>query len=67
MGDDADEAMLAAVPGISTTSARALLERFGTVRNVVNAGPESWLSVPGIGPVRADALDRTLSHARDTT
>ena len=59
--------MLAAVPGISTDSAGALLEHFGTVRNVVNAGYESWLSVPGIGPVRAGALDRTLSHARDTT
>jgi len=64
---DADEAMLAAVPGISTVSARALLDRFETVRNVVNAGPENWLSVPGIGPTRAGALAEAVPHRRDTS
>ena len=62
--DDADEAMLAAVPGISTMSARALLDRFGTVADVVTAGPENWLSVPGIGPKRAAALTEAISHRR---
>lgn len=62
--EDADAAMLAAVPGISTVSAHALLDRFGTVANVVNAGPENWLSVPGIGPRRAAALAEALSHRR---
>ena len=62
--DDADEAMLAAVPGISTMSARALLDRFGTVADVMTAGPENWLSVPGIGPKRAAALTEAISHRR---
>lgn len=54
------EAVLAAVPGISTVGARALLERFGTVAAVAAAGPEAWLTVPGIGPERARALGQAL-------
>jgi ERCC4-type nuclease len=57
------EAMLAAVPGISTGCARSLIAAFETVAAVVEAGPENWLSVPGIGPVRAAALARTLYHS----
>jgi len=60
-GGEAAEALLAAVPGISTGSARALLERFGTVAGVVAAGPEAWLDVPGIGPERARSLAETLN------
>jgi ERCC4-type nuclease len=59
-GAEAAEALLASVPGISTSSARALLERFGTVAAVVAAGPAEWLTVPGIGPERARALEETL-------
>jgi len=62
-GPDAAEALLAAVPGISATSARALLTRFGSVAAVLDAGPEEWLSVPGIGPERARALAETLHHS----
>jgi ERCC4-type nuclease len=58
--DQVPEAMLAAVPGISVTGARALLERFGTVAGVVGAGHERWLDVPGVGPARAEALRRAL-------
>jgi len=54
------EALLASVPGISTTGARALLERFGTVAAVVAASPEEWLAVPGIGRERARALAESL-------
>jgi ERCC4-type nuclease len=54
------EAMLAAVPGISGVSARALLARFGSVAAVLDADPEEWLSVPGVGPRRARALSETL-------
>lgn len=60
-GAAAAEAMLAAVPGISTVNARALLSRFGSVAAVLAAGREAWLSVPGIGPTRADAIERTLT------
>ena len=65
-GDETAEALLAAVPGISTTSARALLERFGTVADVVAAGPDEWLSVPGIGPERVRALQETFTLRRGT-
>jgi len=61
-GPEAAEALLAAVPGISATSARALLARFGSVAAVLAVGPEEWLSVPGIGPERARALAETLHH-----
>jgi len=57
---EAAEAMLAAVPGISVVSARALLSRFGSVEAVLEAGPNEWLSIRGIGPKRARALSETL-------
>ena len=50
------EAMLAAIPGISTITARALLERFGSPAGVAAASVEAWLEVPGIGAERARAL-----------
>lgn len=55
------EAMLAAVPGISVGRARALLDRFGSVPGVVEAGYDEWITVPGIGPVNGEALRRALS------
>ncbi len=61
---EAAEAMLAAVPGISTVSAQALLEHFGSVAAVLDAGPEKWLSIRGIGPKRAHALSQTLAHPK---
>lgn len=63
-GDETAEALLAAVPGISVASARALLERFGSVAAVVAAEPADWLSVPGIGPERARALEETFNLRR---
>ena len=65
-GDETAEALLAAVPGISTTSARALLERFGSVAAVVAADPAEWLTVPGIGPEKARALEETFTLRRTT-
>ena len=63
-GDETAEALLASVPGISTTSARALLERFGSVAAVVAADPAEWLAVPGIGRERARALEETFNLRR---
>jgi DNA excision repair protein ERCC-4 len=60
-GREAAEALLAAVPGISTSSARALLARFGSVAEVINAGPDAWRHVDGIGEQRAAALHETVS------
>jgi len=53
-------AVLAAVPGISDRTARALLERFGSVGGVLRAGPTRWAEVDGIGSIRADALAAAL-------
>jgi ERCC4-type nuclease len=64
-GKETAEALLASVPGISTSSARALLERFGSVAAVVAADPAEWLTVSGIGPERVRALDETLNHRRN--
>ena len=55
------EAMLAAVPGISVVGSRALLERFGSVSNVISADESEWLKVSGIGPRRAAALRSAIS------
>lgn len=52
--------VLAAVPGISTQTARALLARFGSVGGMLKAGPELWAEVEGIGSVRAHALAAAL-------
>ena len=56
--------VLAAVPGISNRTARALLERFGSVGGVLKAGPERWAEVDGIGSVRAHASRRPSSTGR---
>jgi ERCC4-type nuclease len=50
------EQALAAVPGISTTTARALLTRFGSLQNVISATEKDLLAVAGLGPVRTRAL-----------
>jgi DNA excision repair protein ERCC-4 len=60
-GDGAAEALLAAIPGISTASARALLAHFGSVADVINARPEQLRLVEGIGEQRAASLRRTVS------
>jgi ERCC4-type nuclease len=58
----AAEAALAAVPGISVVCARALLARFGSVFAVLQATVDELLTVPGIGPERVRALERTFHH-----
>jgi len=64
---DPAEAVLAAIPGISTVTARALLQRFGSVSAIVQAGPEEWLSTRGVGPKRAQAISATLAHRAGTS
>jgi ERCC4-type nuclease len=60
--NDPAETMLAAVPGLSIVSARALLKQFGSIANIAKADPKSLLSVSGIGPVRAASLETGASH-----
>ena len=50
------EAILASVPGISTHLARELIARFGNLNGVLNATPQDWATVKGIGRRRANAL-----------
>jgi ERCC4-type nuclease len=54
------EAILAAVPGISVKRAHSLLRAFGTVRGVMEAGRQEWLGVRGIGPIQAARLDEAF-------
>lgn len=58
---DTWEAMLAAVPGVSAVTARALLERFETIAGLIAAGPEGWREVPGVGPERVRTLCEAFS------
>ena len=60
-------AVLAAVPGISTQIARALLAHFGSIGGLVSAGPEQWADVEGVGAVRAHALATALLNGKDRT
>lgn len=64
LGDEVPEAILSAVPGISTASARALLARFGSVAAVATATPDEWLEVPGIGRDRAAVLETAFGGPR---
>jgi ERCC4-type nuclease len=53
-------AVLKGVPGISDATARALLERFGSIEGLLAAGPDQWAEVNGVGQVRAHALVASL-------
>jgi ERCC4-type nuclease len=59
----AAEAALAAAPGISVKTARALLNRFGSLAGVLAAEPAEWQSIPGVGPHRATSL-ASMVHER---
>jgi ERCC4-type nuclease len=63
--DSVAEMMLAAVPGISTVGARALLNRFGSLAGLLTAPVDDWLAVPGIGRERASALAAALGLSAD--
>ena len=53
---DPAEQALAAAPGISTIVARATLEHFGCLREVLTADLEALAQVPGVGTRRAQAI-----------
>lgn len=56
------EAVLAAIPHVSTASARALLAHFGSIAEVVKATDVELMDVSGVGPVRARAIRETLNR-----
>lgn len=55
------ENILAAMPGMSSTTARNLLERFGSIAGVAAATKMELQSVCGVGNRRADTLIELLS------
>jgi ERCC4-type nuclease len=52
--------VLAAIPGISIDSAKALLTEFGSIAAIAAASEPDLRSIPGIGPERAAALQHAL-------
>lgn len=58
-GSRSAERLLRPLPGV-TALARALIDRFGSVQQLLVAGPERWADVDGVGPVRAHALATAL-------
>jgi Fanconi anemia group M protein len=48
------------LPHVSAVLARRLLEKFGTVREIVEATPEELASVEGIGRATAESIHRIL-------
>jgi ERCC4-type nuclease len=65
VGDPTAEAILSAVPGISSGTARALLRHFGSVAAVLQAGPDELLEVPGVGRERARLVSDAFKHHWD--
>ena len=61
---DPAEAVLAAVHGVSVKTARDLLDAFGSIAAVIEAGPAGWSAVRGIGPARTAALQAALRLPR---
>jgi DNA excision repair protein ERCC-4 len=55
------EAALAAAPGVSTVTAKTVLEQFGSLRNLCDADVNDLQSLPGVGRTRAEAI-RALIH-----
>jgi DNA excision repair protein ERCC-4 len=50
------EAALSAAPGVSTKTARTVLERFGSIAAVADATVEDLTSLPNVGKQRAQAI-----------
>jgi ERCC4-type nuclease len=63
--DDPDQLavqIVSALPGISTVGATRLLGHFGSLRTLVAADATALRSVAGIGPKRAELLERTFAR-----
>jgi DNA excision repair protein ERCC-4 len=54
------EAALAAAPGVSTVTAKTVLERFGSLRNLCAADLHDLQSLPGVGRKRAEAIQALI-------
>jgi DNA ligase (NAD+) len=52
------------IPGIGYVNARALAQQFRSVEDLVAASSEQIVETPGIGPVLADTISKTLAEDR---
>lgn len=50
------------LPDISTILAKRLLAHFGSVKRIIEAGPEELQEVEGIGPITAERIVRIVSE-----
>ena len=53
--------MIQGLPNVTSVLAERLLERFGSVKNVLAATPEELMSVEGVGKVIAEGIKRTAT------
>ena len=54
------EYVIASLPGVETKLARALLEKFGTVAEIINATEEQLQKVELIGPKKAAEIRKVV-------
>jgi ERCC4-type nuclease len=54
------EAALAAAPGVSTVTAKTVLDHFGSLRNLCAADLNDLQSLPGVGRKRAEAIQALI-------
>jgi len=52
--------IIESLPNVSAVLARRLLERFGTVQNVMNTSRKELMEVSGIGENKADEIINTI-------
>ncbi len=55
--------ILLALPGIGHVTARAVCARFRSLHELLNADAAQLAAVPGVGPLRAAALEQLLQVA----
>ena len=59
--------IMLALPGIGHVTARAVCARFRSLHDLLNADAAQLATVPGVGPLRAAALEQLLHVALPTS
>ncbi len=59
------EHILSSLPGIGAKSAKALLEEFGSVSNVMKASEKEIMKVPGIGKKTAEKIQSVIRDSAE--
>jgi len=57
----------AELPGIGISKSGAVADHFPTVRALVDASPEEWTAIPGIGKTLATRITEALNEAASTS